>query len=370
MKLKPIEASSTQLNNRYLRLSFWCRHLTAQLVAARTLLYRTGRLWREHNILDSELLEFMNLTLPCGRNCPLSTAKPKRCLIDKRRETIRFEFEVNQVDHNVKILRADPFVQMSFSADRTAVCYHKYIGPKIIIIKEDTNCMMSLPDSAFSLQGFMVDPGSEHCLENDGTEGTPKYWHEDRCLLVSHMHSTERIQVKYTDTENYIYCPRRDIKVHELETPCPDFVFPLPRSVSFSIGKFIYLATRSRIDTTNTVDREWIHKLNFHINPPLPTVNTDFNETEKLISELTLNSSPSSISNEVSSHFLLMAWTFVIITVAVLLWLCQLNKGRSYRPTRTVELELKEQAAQQPLIMVPVQTQSKDATMKLTEIQV
>ncbi|KAI1303655.1 Transposon Ty3-G Gag-Pol polyprotein [Halotydeus destructor] len=337
-------------------------HLASQFASARMLLNTVGRQWKNKKV-DEQLIDFLNITLPCGDDCPLNLATAGKCELDRYRNILKMEFDLTKVNRQVKIMKADPFIQLLPGSNAQQLCYQTYIGPMHVLIEEDNTCLMPLPDSAFHEKGYIVSPTTKYCLDWGVKEDAPKLWSSSTCVRADDINPTVRTQVKMTDTDNHIYCPRLNITLHGVRMACPDYVFTLPKTVSFKIGRLEYNATSHRVDTTKHIESDWAHRLSFLINPPFKDFKQDFNDTDKLIATF---DKPQTQALELQVHGALWASCSIFIMLLLLFLLRALWLLRSKQPQRYVEIELTEQATPTATIHRSQRT-PKLTTANLTE---
>ena len=97
---------------------------------------------------------------------------------------------------------------------------------------------------------------------------------DEECKDENEYDKFEYIQIKDLKTNNYVYCPTRNITVFNTTFKCPPYVFSLPSFTSFSIDQLHYHADQLKLHSTLDIIPENSARVNFHILPMLP--NLDF----------------------------------------------------------------------------------------------
>ncbi|KAI1292896.1 hypothetical protein HDE_06761 [Halotydeus destructor] len=318
-------------------------HLTSQLTQAKDKLFYAARKWNRDKQVDQVLLDFFNITLPCEENCPTDRAVAKKCTLDRRRSLLKIEFEVTLINPDVSTLRADPFLQLNYNSASSQVCYNKYTGPKFVMVdKKRNHCIMPLADSSVDMYGYIATPSTSHCMGLGTSEAAPKYWARDRCIDVHHLHPTERTQIKLSGDNMVIYCPRRRITIHAVNISCPDYVFSLPKTVSFRIDEYQYNASSSTTEVTENIESDLIHKLNFILDAPLPEITLDLNKTEDLIHSLGMNTETGSSTVDLPVFSRSVVLTLSVVFFVWLCWVCAPWRKVGPKPRHYVEMDMSD----------------------------
>ncbi|KAI1285049.1 hypothetical protein HDE_12230 [Halotydeus destructor] len=314
-------------------------HLASQFASVRSILNTVGRQWRNRKV-DEQLIEFLNISLPCGDDCPLNLATAGKCELDRYRNLLKLEFDLTTINREVKIMKADPFIQLLPGSSPRHMCYKTYIGPMHVLIEEDNPCLMPLPDSAFHDKGYIVSPTTKYCLDWGVKEDAAKLWSSSTCVQADDINPTVRTQVKMTDTDNHIYCPRLFITLHGVNMSCPDYVFTLPKTVSFKIGRLEYNATSHHVETSKHIESDWAHKLSFLINPPFKDFKQDYNDTDKLMNTF---DEPRAETSKLQADGVLWATILVLIVLLIICCIRTFMMSRTAQPQHYVEMEMTEQ---------------------------
>ncbi|KAI1304109.1 hypothetical protein HDE_01822 [Halotydeus destructor] len=301
-------------------------HLTAQLRDVKTKLSASARSWKMKS-LNHLLLETLNITLPCEDDCPLSLATPITCVLNSRKRTVQISFEMKITDPNVTILKADPFKMISYKGDQ--VCLKTYSGPEALLLNRKENCIHPISDKAFSTSGFIASSGPVPCLTPDFTGSANRFWIHQGCDSRSNMSPLDYIQIKQSGRENHLLCPEMTISIHGTETICPDYVFSLPQSVPFRVGTFQYKAGTTAVDSRMQVESDWIHQINFIMDPPQRPLDISTNETNALLESWTTESSFQ--LNVLAPTFNYVPWILLCSSLMLFIWWLRTRQMKTER---------------------------------------
>ncbi|KAI1300091.1 hypothetical protein HDE_03589 [Halotydeus destructor] len=310
-------------------------HLSAQLRDVKTKLTASARAWKTKRI-DHVLLETLNITLPCDDDCPLSLATPKSCILNSRKKTVQLSFEVTKTDPNVTILKADPFKMISYNGNQ--VCLKTYAGPQALLINRQDDCIHPIAEKAFSSPGFIASTGPVPCMTPDFTGSADRFWVKQGCDSRASMSPLDHIQIKRNGRDIHLLCPEMPILIHGTSATCPDYVFSLPYSVPFEVGSFKYRAQTALIDTQMQLESDWIHKINFIMDPPKRPIDIQVNETKELLESWTTDSSYSLDIPTPSFH--VTPWLLIVLVGIWALWRLSYRRGRRHKDQmQPVELD-------------------------------
>ncbi|KAI1302169.1 hypothetical protein HDE_02607 [Halotydeus destructor] len=309
-------------------------HLTAQLRDVKTKLIASARSWRMKK-LDHLLLETLNITLPCDDDCPLSLATPKTCVLHSGKRTLQISFDMTKTDPNITILKADPFRMISYKGDQ--VCLKTYTGPAALLLNRKDDCIHPISDKAFSSTGFVASAGPVPCMTPDFTGSADRFWYHQGCAPRSSMSPLDYIQIKLNGKDNHLLCPQMLISIHGTNATCPDYVFSLPHSVPFQVGTFVYRAGSTALDAGMQIESDWIHRINFIMDPPQKPLDLKINETNALLESWTTESTFQLQVPTPSFH--IVPWLFMTIGILGFFWYCRKQVAASGRDgIQSVEL--------------------------------
>ena len=242
-------------------------HIVSKLSIAREKLIESDREWKEGGI-SPKLLELFNITLPCLPDCKIEFAEPRECLHNEDKQTIQLMFDIKVNRNNASILRADPFTLYSIE-NKTLYCPIKYIGPENVVYNEKTDCIIPLPSSPYTLNNLVVMPKTETCQSTLPHNITRKYWKVEPCEQRHHISVEEVVQIKAVGENNHIFCNGFEITLYNRTINCPEFVFALPITSSFSIESLQYQTTDITIQSDLKFVPDLSQRINFALMPDL-----------------------------------------------------------------------------------------------------
>jgi len=88
--------------------NFAISYVTSRLLTGNAIIQETHRKWN-NNEMNPAFFDFINFSLPCGADCPMSLAKPSKCSFADDRKTLFLDFNVPVINRTLKLLEADPF---------------------------------------------------------------------------------------------------------------------------------------------------------------------------------------------------------------------------------------------------------------------
>jgi hypothetical protein len=109
-----------ELKGKQVGTTFSISYITARFVVAKQVIREATRQWKERKVHPG-LLDNMNLTLPCGDNCPISLATTKDCFFTADMTDLYIRFDVPKIDPKLKLLEADPFQLMMPTENATCI---------------------------------------------------------------------------------------------------------------------------------------------------------------------------------------------------------------------------------------------------------
>ena len=242
-------------------------HLTTRFHYIKQTLIETARNIKQ-NKYDNKLLDIFNVTIPCGTNCPIEYWTPVSCVHDELREMIIVKHQMKLVNKRYHVLKAHPFdlVKIIKKDEALILCHSNYIGPKIIIFDEITECIIPIRITNLESSNLILAPNEIFCSNNSNKLGI-KYWRKGACEKREHIDDNDILQIKQSTSYNYIYCSSLNITVYKREIPCPEEVFPLPSNISFKVGSFNYKAQQVTIHSEFHFVPEWTYRVNHQLDP-------------------------------------------------------------------------------------------------------
>ena len=254
-------------------------HIASKLSIAKEKLIESDRSWKDGKV-NPKLLELFNITLPCWPECDLKFAEPRECLHNEEKRTIQLMFDIKSNKRNVSILTADPFTLYSIE-NKTYLCQIKYTGPSSVVYNEKNDCIIPLPTAPYTLNNLVVMPKTDKCQNNLPHNFTHKYWKFERCEQRHFISPDEVVQIKAVGDNNHIFCNGFKINLYNRTIDCPDFVFALPITTSFSIGSLNYETNDITIHTDLSFAPDLSQRVNFQLMPDLH--NLEFKDLSKKV---------------------------------------------------------------------------------------
>lgn len=259
-------------------------NIVSRLVSFKEKLKVVSRAWKEGQ-LEPTLMDIFNVSLPCGKACPLSSATPIECLMDTERSVITLTFDVKILRANTVVIEADPFTLYRKPKPDT-ICEIIYAGPNKLIFDTKRQCVVTHPSRTLTDTNIVLVPEEGGCLESASVNKTSRYWEAGDCMPLSELRRTDLVQVKSTGPENIVYCEGLMILVYNQSIKCPTKPFAIPSSVEFTVGELHYRSQIIGQQVTMTIESMLTQRVNAHLMPELHSFEfealvRDFNETMK-----------------------------------------------------------------------------------------
>ncbi|OXA44959.1 Copia protein [Folsomia candida] len=253
-----------EIKGKQIGLTYAISYLTSRFILARHVIKESTRKWKQGN-LNSGLMDFLNLTLPCGEDCPYSLAKTKKCFFHQDLKDIYMQFDSPVINHKLKILEADPF-DIMMKPDANHTCKVKYIGPTNIIVSDEGHCVYHTGMKKHAERNMILSPTGD-CENNLDHAQENQLFRPDRCDASQERDEVNFIQVKQQEGMNHIYCQGNKLTIEGKTQPCPDGVFVLPAALTFKINNNMYTASQLNLDQEEKYDPLFTAKANWHLQP-------------------------------------------------------------------------------------------------------
>ena len=213
-------------------LSFLIAHLTGRLMLGQSIIRETRRQWNRDQ-MTTQLLDYLNITMSCGKNCPLDLGQPKTCIMSLNRDKIFLETMVPTINPKLIAVEADPFVLMTQKESK--ICSVDYAGPTNAIMSAEENCLYAI-DMAMPLHKNVIISPTNMCDTGIQMEKTGN--HRIRECKESQEKSPEDfVQVKMSDGHYLVYCPQSNFTLEGGEpTVCPNDIFKVSLTATFQIN--------------------------------------------------------------------------------------------------------------------------------------
>ena len=314
-------------------------NIIARLVTFRERLQTVSRSWQAGK-LDPTLLDLFNITLPCGKLCPVEMAHPVECLIDTERDVVSLTFDVKLLRPDTSLLEADSFTLYRRHSGSN-ICSIIYKGPKALIYDTKEQCVVTHPHTSLKSSNLVLIPDQGGCQTPSPKNLTNNYWEADECFPSVELRPTDIVQVKSNGLENVIYCETLNITVFNRTLQCPALPFPVPSNIQFAIGDLNYRAQTISQEAHTPFEAALSTRINVHLMPEMHSFEFDslldkFNETLEQVDNSNLEYRPA-----IYSHF--VEYFAVIFIICVVVGCCYVLKfcpcKRKVRVNEEVELE-------------------------------
>ena len=314
-------------------------NIIARLVTFRENLQTVSRSWRTGK-LDPILLDLFNITIPCGKMCPLEMANPVECLIDTEREVVSLTFDVKLLRPNTSLLEADPFTLYRRHTG-SDICSIVYKGPQALIYDNVEQCVITHPHTSLRSSNLVLIPDQGGCQSPSPKNLTNNYWEAAQCFTNAELRPTDIVQVKSSGLENIIYCETLNITVFNRTLTCPALPFPIPSNIQFAIGDLNYRAQTISQEASPPFEASLSTRVNVHLMPEMHNFEFDslldkFNETLEHTDGINLGYRP-----PIYSHF--VEYFAVIFIVCVVVGCCYVLRfcpcKRKAKVNEVVEME-------------------------------
>lgn len=203
--------------------------------------------WKEQRMA----MDFFKMFNTTDKLMPLSIlaqAEPLSCRYNEAEGFLRFTYQIPVRRKGAKLLEADPFIlyqnQTLPNSNQTAQCKFAYGGARYAMLSDQ--CVYTLDQTEVPKRTTAyVYESTPKCLDPP-KESTPQYKPVD-----CQTEFTRTSQIRFTKSKAFVYCPKLPITVDQYNLTCPDYVFSLPRSTSFTIGTFTYSTDAKVVEALN-----------------------------------------------------------------------------------------------------------------------
>ncbi|RWS28094.1 Pol polyprotein-like protein [Leptotrombidium deliense] len=237
-------------------------------------------LW-SRNIVDPELFTLLNITLECGKNCPISDMKPLSCSYNVEKKRILLKTITRYVNPSLYVYQSDAMTLLVSNNEN--FCTFKYSGPRNMVFNTDNSCAYPLSYAEMDSEESVILPPDEKACEPRINNTLVDYFSTDTCFAKNAPQLQYFVQIRNYGNVNHIYCYLHEITVLNIRSSCPDYTFALPIQTNFSIDGRNYSSQNIELQTIAQFSPDMSFKINFHLAAEL---NTDhFNQIRRLINE-------------------------------------------------------------------------------------
>jgi len=277
--MENVTADFTEIKNKQISTGYTIAYVTTRLLTAKLLIQEASRQWKDGRIY-SPFLDFMNISLSCGDDCPLKYATPRKCALSENRKMLFMDFNSPMINKTMQLLEADPFQFMLQHNNKT--CSVTYNGPTSMVVSSVRDCAVDLNIRRPSSSELLLAPGHD-CL-NMPEINKRKYFTVTSCNDQNEFDAANFVQIKPYGNNILIYCNGNQLTFSGKQDPCPDEVFQLPVTATFQINKMEYTGSKLYVDHVENVDPLFNIKINWHMKPEINL--TDLKTHPLVVSDL------------------------------------------------------------------------------------
>lgn len=257
-------------------------HVTAELELGQMIIRTTRRKWKRKH-LHPPFLDHLNITLPCGDECPLQLATPISCSLNPERNRMKLHFAVPNVYPNVTLLRPEAFRLMKRTKSNQT-CTLTYNGFNMVIYNGIENCIYPLATRHDTRMDLTLIP-NVGCRPGSVVPDTTQHYTVQSCADSHEGDQEDFIQLKYFNEKIYVYCPESTFEIDNRKTKCPDMPFEIPANQTFKINHYEYHAERIVMKHKMKVDPAMNFRINYDLKPTLniDKIMNDLDEADEAI---------------------------------------------------------------------------------------
>lgn len=231
-----LDKDFTEFKQKQADTAFTISYITGRLVIGNQLIKEARRQWVRNRVY-APLLDYFNFTMPCGDQCPLEFARPRRCKMSDDGTILTLTFLAPLVNNTMVVVEADPFNIMHQTKNST--CSIRYVGPESAIVSANGTCIYSLNRQPAKWDMvFSPSMAAGVCRPPNELGTATRYFKLEKCTPKGPTDLWDYMQVKAYHGQYYIYCPGLNISLAGVPMPCPNTTFLLPITSSFNIGEF------------------------------------------------------------------------------------------------------------------------------------
>ena len=261
--LSALENDHVELKGKTIGTSYAIAYITSRFLIGKSVLQDAQRQWKDGRI-SSALLDYFNLTMPCGDECPINLAKAQRCGVSEDGTKLYLEFAAPAISNDLTLVEADPFNLMLRKGDKT--CTIKYTGPQNAILSEKNQCVYAVNVKHPVKYDLILAP-SRGCMPRVQKSTEMQHFAVDHCRKSYAMDEHNFIQIKPYDGQYYVYCPESNLTVEGHHEKCPNSIIVFPTRSNFSINELEFSASKISVVHQETLDPVFTLKTNWHLQP-------------------------------------------------------------------------------------------------------
>ncbi len=298
------EQDYTNFKSKSISTNFAISYITSRLVNGKATIKEANRKWKQKEVYGP-LLDYFNVSIPCGDSCPLKYAKAGKCELSETNDKVFLDFTLPSVNTSLAFVEVDPFTLMKRKGNKT--CKVKYVGPQNVILSMDRQCVYGVNIKHSLKEDLIVSPATG-CKPQTSLPEQEKYFVTDDCVDRQPFDEWDFVQVKEHDNLYHIYCPESEITIDGKTQQCPSFVFTLPNNAKFNINGVNFSGTKIVVEKTEDWDQLLTLKTNWHLQPTV-------NWTELLDDQDHEIQANTLFKQDLRESTTYSYWTFVVVCI-------------------------------------------------------
>jgi len=249
-------------------LHYLISYLTSKLLEGKRAIRDTEKSWKRKEF-SSEFFEYLNVTLPCKETCPLDKGIFHSCVMEKDRNGVMMDFAVPMISKNLTRVEADAFDLMIKQNNNT--CRLTYNGVKVAILSIEEDCVYETHlENAVHKTALAT---SQKCKTDSTSNAENSNYRLQKCKTSVDGDEKEFVQVKIYDGKYYVYCPGLYYILGKRSVKCPQSVFTLPLSLTFTLDNVEYRGNVLKVIYRELLDPLLSVHINWHLNTKLDIEN-------------------------------------------------------------------------------------------------
>lgn len=244
-------------------LNYVIAYITGRLLEGRNVLRETANVWKNGE-LNEKFFDYLNFTQPCGNKCPAKYGIFHSCVMSTDLKKITLQYSLPVVDEKLKIVEADPFTLLLKKQNKT--CTLEYTGPKLAVISEEEDCIYSLNTERAPVGSLPLSP-SLSCKKSLSFNADDKYFSKMKCEASHEDDERDFVQIKVYNNLYYIYCPGSTYMLGKRNVTCPQKIFTLPLTATFTVNKVEYKGSVLNIVYQQQEDPLFVDQITWHLDP-------------------------------------------------------------------------------------------------------
>jgi hypothetical protein len=278
LELERHQIDHDELKGKSIGTNYVIAYVTSRFLIGRTIIQEANHLWKTGKV-STALMDYFNVSLPCGDECPIHLARAQRCAMSKDESSLYMEFAAPLISMDLTLVEADAFDLMLRKKDQT--CTVKYNGPKNAILSESDHCVYAINVKQPVKYDLILAP-ARGCMPKVGESNDTRHFSIDSCQKRIPMDEHNFIQIKPYNGEYHVYCPESQLTVEGIQEVCPNKVISFPLRSNFSINHMEFTGSRISLAHQETLDPVFMVKANWHLKPKVnwTSLMADLNEKD------------------------------------------------------------------------------------------